>query len=176
MNTIQGNLITMFKNGDFDYIAHGCNTQGIMGAGIAAQIAKELPMAKYADLKYKKAMKDLFGDEHDKLMLGTLSSAEYQKGTVLNLYTQIQTGPDFRLLEGLYCALSKIVVAYKRESPLDPKKKIGFPKIGAGIGGGKWQDIESYISTLLTPDFEVTIVEYVDANAQAPVKGKLVAG
>ena len=39
-NEIEGNLITLAMNGEFDVISHGCNCFCQMGAGIAPQMAK----------------------------------------------------------------------------------------------------------------------------------------
>lgn len=158
---MDGDLIKLAKEGTFDLIAHGCNCKGLMGAGIAAQIAREFPMAKYADLKYKGSMKNQFGELHERAMLGSLSMYQHQKVIVLNLYTQIETGANFDLKMGLYPALCQIQTMFKRESKYHHKKTIGFPKIGAGIGGGSWEIINQYINSVLNEDFDITIVEYV---------------
>lgn len=158
MNNVQGDLITLALAGEFDVVAHGCNCKGLMGAGIAAQIAKTFPMAKFADLKYKGAMKDLFGVEmHERAMLGSVSMAVHQKVTIINAYTQIEPGANFELYGGLTASLHKI-------GHMFPGKKIGLPKIGAGIGGGDWNSIYKHIVHWLQDNYnmKVTIVEYVE--------------
>lgn len=168
MNNVQGDLLKMAKEGQFDLIAHGCNCKGIMGAGIALQVAKEFPMAKYADIKYRSTMKDLIGPKFEEAMLGTLSLAEHNKCIVLNLYTQIEPGASFDLKAGFHPCLKKVYQMYQRENPYNPKKRIGFPMIGAGIGGGDWRNISAYIENVLDSEFEVTIVEYVPEKKDAP--------
>lgn len=46
-NEIEGDLISLSLLGNFDVIAHGCNCQRIMGAGIALQMAKTFGCDKY---------------------------------------------------------------------------------------------------------------------------------
>ncbi len=50
MRTMTGDLIGLAKEGHFDVIAHGCNCQHVMGAGLAAQIRRHWPEAYAADL------------------------------------------------------------------------------------------------------------------------------
>jgi len=44
---IEGDLIVLAKEGKFDVIAHGCNCQCIMGAGLAPQMAKAFGADKF---------------------------------------------------------------------------------------------------------------------------------
>lgn len=159
MKTIKGNLITMALEGSFNVIVHGCNCENIMGAGIAEQIATKFPKAKKIDKEYKLAMSKVFGYNHPLHMLGNMSLCEIgdllspePMFIIANLYTQVIPGPYFRMQEGLVPALSKLNFIFRG-------KKIGFPMIGAGIGGGDWKSIEYMIKALMK-DCDVTIVEY----------------
>lgn len=43
MKTIEGDLLAMTENGDFDVLVYGCNCQHTMGRGIAKAIRARLP-------------------------------------------------------------------------------------------------------------------------------------
>ena len=45
---IQGNLITLALQGNFDVIAHGANCHSVMGAGLAPQMAETFGCDKFA--------------------------------------------------------------------------------------------------------------------------------
>lgn len=162
MKTIKGDLISMAFDGQFNIIAHGCNCQGMMGAGIALQIRQKIPGAAKADRDYKANMEKVFGYTHPFYMLGTMSKYIISPEEMLynnspqfmvaNLYTQVIGGPDFKLEEGLIPALTKLNLIWRG-------KRIGFPMIGAGIGGGDWNEILP-ILTKYMKDCDVTIVEY----------------
>ena len=66
-NTINGDLIEMSYNGEFDAIVHGANCRHRMGSGIARQIAEVYPDATQADIELT--------DFGDYLKLGTFSMA-----------------------------------------------------------------------------------------------------
>lgn len=125
---IKGNLL----ESDCDVIAHGCNCFNTMGAGIARQIARKWPQAKYADDT------TLYGS---KAKLGTYTKAYIAPSKpdkkplhILNLYTQYRYG---RGLHFDYNAYSKALAKLKAEFG-GKGLKIGIPKIGAGLAGGNW--------------------------------------
>ncbi len=147
MKIIQGDLISLAKDGTFDLIIHGCNCFHTMGAGIAKQIKKAFPGAYEADLKTK------FGDLNK---LGEYSFwKDEQTGlVVINAYTQFEPGPRFE-----YLALDAFLVNLMCDFDLN-KSKIGFPKLGAGIGGGDWNVIKNIFDKWLF-DYDYTLVEWV---------------
>lgn len=49
MKYIEGDLIKLAYDGEFDFIAHGCNCFNTMSAGIAKQIKEQIPEAFEAD-------------------------------------------------------------------------------------------------------------------------------
>ncbi len=51
MKVIQGDLIKLAQDKEFDVIIHGCNCQCEMSAGIARAIRNTFPEAYEADLK-----------------------------------------------------------------------------------------------------------------------------
>jgi len=82
------NLLDAFDDGEIDMMAHQCNCFCKMGSGIAPQIAKRFPEAKYVDDKTVK-----LGAK--KLGLWTCDMAKRTHptpGTIINLYGQFFPG------------------------------------------------------------------------------------
>lgn len=151
---VDGDLIKLAKNGEFNIIVHGCNTFATMGAGIAVDIKENFPSAFYAD-------KVFLTDKPNKFKLGRISYsrvrvADNKELIVVNAYTQYVPGPDFRL-PALVKALSEI---QKRFAKKGEKLKIAFPKIGCGIGGGDWDIVKDVIVQELSGHFEITFVYF----------------
>jgi len=147
IETRQGNLLRMFKQGHFDAIAHGCNCFHTMGAGIAGQIAKEFPAALTVDKQTK------FSD-YEKL--GTFSMISTEYGIIYNAYTQYRPGREDtnRLYKAIRWAFSNI-----DDMALGIDPVIGIPKIGAGIAGGDWTIIEKIINDV-TFGAQIVVVEW----------------
>jgi len=135
IKTIKGDLIKLFKEGEFTAIAHGANCFSTMGSGIAAQIKQHFPEAYKAD---KSCTQKPFSK------LGGYTSANTQWGEVINLYTQFEPGRNFEYT-ALQCALMDL--EFDREFgdtfTKGLKEPIGIPLIGAGIGGGNWDVIKN---------------------------------
>lgn len=133
MNTVKGDLVRMAKEGFFEIIVHGCNCFCNMGSGIAKLIALEFPEAKYADLQ------TAYGDIGK---LGTYQAVFIPKYgiTVINAYTQYRYGGGRRNAD--YEAIKRVFDRLKEEYP---DKRIGIPKIGAGLAGGDWEIIKGLI-------------------------------
>lgn len=151
MKTIKGNLIDSFLTGEFDVMIHGCNCFRAMASGIAGQLSKRIPEAKYAD--------DLYGNEGDHNKLSHYSSVPVRRidpndpmGIVINLYTQFKPGAD--LYE------EALLLGFKRLSmDIKPGIKIGIPEIGCGVAGGDWSIIGPKIAHIMR-EHDITLVEY----------------
>lgn len=148
---IVGNLITLAETGQFDVICHGCNTFHKMNSGIAPQIKNQWPEA------YQRDLETPYGDKNK---LGTIS---YTKNipslTVVNCYTQHNYGKDVKVYAD-YDAIEKSLTEVKT---LFKGKKIGLPKIGAGLARGDWNIIKNIIEkTFCDQDDDVTIVIFED--------------
>lgn len=146
MQYINGNLITLAQQGHFDFIVHGCNCFHSFGAGIARQIKQAYPKAYEADLITRKG---------DAGKLGTYSLARYPGVVIVNAYTQYRYGTtgiqaDYQAIERVFRTLAERI---------DDDRRIGIPKIGAGLAGGDWSQIEAIIDDCLQ-DFNVTCVVY----------------
>lgn len=135
----KGNLLDV----NTGIIVHGCNAQGVMGAGVA-KLLKE----KYPDC-FKNYVQDLdFGHG-----LGNVSwcwlycgDSHERNVCIASCITQEFYGrdPDTRYVS--YDAIDDCfytVFAEASECGWD----VHMPKIGAGLGGGDWKIIETIIET-----------------------------
>ena len=149
MKVVSGDLIQLAKNGEFDLIVHGCNCFCTMGAGIAKGIKAAFPAA------YKADRVTLRGD---RAKLGMCSAAEVERDVgpliVVNAYTQFDyrgSGPKVD-----YDAVRSCFRWIKQQHS---GKRIGLPKIGAGLAGGDWERIARIIEEELEGE-DVTLVEF----------------
>ena len=150
MNTIEGDLITLTLEGSFDVIIHGCNCFCTMGAGVAFSIQEEFPEAYAADLVTIKG---------DRNKLGDFSSATVIRDgheiTIINGYTQYHFHGDTVLVD--YDAIRLLFSQIKQQFS---GKRIGYPKIGAGLAGGDWNKISEIIQEELAGENH-TLVLYI---------------
>ena len=144
---VHGDLIKLALAGRFDVIVHGCNCRHTMGGGIARQIKNAFHEAEDADLATEYA---------DPKKLGTLSTATIVRDgrtfTVVNAYTQFEPGASAD-----YDAIRSCFQEIKRQFS---GKRIGYPRIGAGIGGGDWSVISAIIDQELAGE-DHTLVEFL---------------
>ena len=141
-----GDLVRDAEN--YDVIAHVCNCFCTMGAGIAPQIKAKFPEAYEADCKTAK------GDINK---LGTISYTENTKPIVVNLYGQYDyTGRRSGKMDLDYDALRKSLVLMQEKYK---GKMMAMPKIGAGLAGGDWKQIEGIIEDVMRGEY-VVIVEW----------------
>jgi O-acetyl-ADP-ribose deacetylase (regulator of RNase III) len=135
MNIIRGDLVKLALAGEFDVIIHGCNCQCAMGAGIAKAIKSTFPEAYDADLKTEKGARD---------KLGTISYAEVERDgrtiILVNGYTQFHWRGSGVLAD--YDAIRSVMREVKSKFS---GKRIGYPKIGAGLAKGDWGVISGII-------------------------------
>ena len=150
MHRLKGDLIQLALAGKFDVIIHGCNCFCTMGAGIAKQICENFPDAWQADFETESG---------DIKKLGNYSKATVQINgtplTIINGYTQYHYSganvlADYDAIEALF---SRIKIDF-------PKKRIGYPRIGAGLALGDWERIRSIIDRKLTGENH-TLIEYL---------------
>lgn len=143
---LYGDLIKFALAGRFDVIVHGCNCRHAMGGGIARQIKNVFPEAAKADLATEYGTRE---------KLGTLSAALVQRVgrefTVVNAYTQFEPGADAN-----YDAIRSCFREVKQRFA---GTRIGYPRIGAGIGGGDWAVISAILDEELAGENH-TLVEY----------------
>lgn len=108
-------------------IGHCANCFNVMGAGIARQIAIKFPGAWTADQKTAPG---------DRRKLGTFSK---WKGpvTIYNLYGQYGFGAGKQVD---YYMLQKALTLMRDD--LNADDIVGFPRLGTGLAGGSWEEIE----------------------------------
>lgn len=158
---IKGDLIQLAKEGKFDVIAHGCNCQNMMGAGIALSMRMNFNAHKF-DLERPLHRADI--NKLGQIDFNTVNrstgniiwdwdsfEALYEGLIVVNAYTQYHGGANLD-----YAALE---LCLRKMNQLFKGKHIGLPWIGCGIAGGDWARVRHMIRQELT-DCDVTIVEY----------------
>lgn len=143
IKTISKDLLQAFEEMQFDAIAHGCNCFHTMGAGVAGAIARRFPRALESDKLYTS-----YGDK-DKLGEYTLVITDF--GDIINGYTQFQLGkcPTDELYSNIRKLFTSLNIDYVGET-------IGIPRIGSGIAGGSWSEIEKIINET-TPDVNIIV-------------------
>jgi len=116
------------------YLIHGCNAKGFMGAGVAKLIRD----------KYPKAYKD-YKDSYDSygLTLGSVIPSKQPDGKIiLNAITQETLG--YGGIHVSYWAIANVMHQLNRWSD-EQMKEVAMPQIGAGLAGGDWNVIEAII-------------------------------
>lgn len=152
MITIHGNIFDHFMPGDV--MVHGCNAQGVMGSGIAAQVRELFPGAY-----------DVYHRVHQErgLRLGdVIYYVQEDQKIIANAITQDYFGADPRVRYASYDAIDD---AFKNIfdmcAKFDVKGKVLVPKIGAGLGNAHWGAIAEIIDHRARPyDIPVFYVEY----------------
>lgn len=150
MKIFQGDLLDLAEQGAFDVMVHGCNCFCTMGAGIARQIRARFPEAYKADLATTKG---------DGGKLGTISVAACRRGDhvliVVNAYTQFNWRGA-----GIKVDYQAVEQCMRLVAERYPDKRIGYPRIGAGLAGGDWTQIAEFIEEELY-GLDHTLVEYL---------------
>jgi len=154
MKVIKGDLLELAKHRQFDVIIHGCNCFNVMSKGIAKQIKTAFPEAYLADIKTIKGDRKKLGNYS--MATATIDIDDIETDLIIvNGYTQYHYGgrrknADYKAIRLLF---KKIKKDFRR-------KRIGFPKIGAGLAGGNWKIISKIIDKELEGE-DFTFVEYV---------------
>ena len=114
--------------------AHGCNCQGVMGAGIAVRFKKDYPemFNEYRRLCKSKPRQFNLGD--------AFLWKEQGKPFVFNLGTQESPGRH-----ATYQAVEKSLVSMISQAEVEGITSISIPRIGSGYGGLKWEKVREII-------------------------------
>jgi len=136
-----------------DVLAHVVNTQGVMGAGIAAQIRKKWPSVydhykKLLEVSTRKGSWCLGGSYNVPTGPGTDPSL-----IVCNLFAQdsIERGKRNLNYEALYTALEHC----KAEMKNLKLYSLAIPyKMGAGLAGGDWNIVLAMVMSIFENDPE----------------------
>jgi O-acetyl-ADP-ribose deacetylase (regulator of RNase III) len=153
---IEGDLITMALEGNFDVIAQGVNCFCTQKKGLAVEFVKNFRTDQY----------EMEQPQH-KGDINKLGTIEYDyrfqnKGKeliVVNCYTQYSYAKKGEIGD-LFLDYDALKLCVKKMNHIFKGKKIGLPKIGAGLAGGDWALIQLIIETYLK-DCEVTVVNFI---------------
>lgn len=129
-----GNMLQMEQG----ILVHGCNAQGVMGSGIAAQIR----------FRYPEVFEDYSHDFNTKgLKLGEVIFTEIDPAQgfyIASAITQQFYGKDgkkYVSYKGVHDAFKEIA-----KEAEDRGLSVHYPQIGAGLAGGDWATIQTIIN------------------------------
>ncbi len=143
MREVTGSLLSIASAGEA--IGHGCNCEGVMG-GLAGHVESHWP-AMAAD--YRAACK-----AGTFRLGGVLPWLDESSGVwIYNLATQQQAGADARL-----DAIDASVRAAIEHARAHEVPRIYLPRIGAGIGGLEWEDVQATLDAIATATTDVDLV------------------
>jgi O-acetyl-ADP-ribose deacetylase (regulator of RNase III) len=131
-----------------DFIAHGCNSHGVMGRGVAKQVKAYFPEAFFIYEKYCKEQIQMFRRTE---ILGNVVAVKCldvrnldNEKYILNCITQLDYGPsDYQYVS--YDAMDSCMEEINVILGSHDAVAVSMPKIGAGLGGGQWPAIEEII-------------------------------
>lgn len=139
MEIIKGDVFDSFLYPS-SMVVHGCNAKGVMGSGVARVVRNNFPAAYYEYVRHH--------EEHG-LKLGEVINVEVlPRRFIANAITQESFGSDGRR----YVSYHAIRVAFGiiRKFAIDNNiETINYPLIGAGLGGGNWDEIAPIINEQL---------------------------
>lgn len=130
-------------------IVHGCNCQGVMGAGIALEIKNRFPEAfhEYERVHRSRGLK-----------LGEICFAEVSPNKfIINANTQegySRVGRQVSYDAIADCFTEVVKFAKTIEKHRGQKLEVIFPMIGAGLGGGDWKVISAIIDAVVPDDLQ----------------------
>lgn len=171
MTTIQsktGNLLE-----ETGILVHGCNCQGVMGAGIADGIRKLWPdvYAAYVAQHRKSGLAlgtcVVVASTHDRdepwaAQLGDIAwTPQLPKGVVVvNAMTQEFFGRDPSKVYVDYPAVEACFKDTVRHLAEVTGMPVSFPLLGCGLANGKWEEVSSRIEKALPTSVSKTLVIY----------------
>ena len=148
---IKGDLFSV-KEG---YIIHGCNAQGVMGAGVALIVKMVYPEAFDA---YRACLNKKRELGKDPLGSTTICPIDDTNLVIVNAVTQEYYGAGKRHTD--YDAVRACLVEFTERTEKyhklfkDVPRVLNFPLIGCGLGGGEWEVIEQIIEEEIDDSFE----------------------
>jgi len=170
---IDGDLITLAKEGIFDVIVQGNNCFCTQGAGLAPQFVKAFNTDKFKmeAPEYRGDINKLGTIDFEVRMVSPdgiartlieglkIGNLEDNALIVVNAYTQYHYGANHKDGVKKPVDYQAITLVMRKINHVFKGKHIGLPKIGAGLAGGSWRIIKEIIKKELT-DVDVTVVNY----------------
>ncbi len=145
INIINGNILNCKE----DIIVHQVNTQGLMGGGLARQLADRYSVLEYLYSQYCKK----YNNEYEKLK-GKNYIIHIENKYICSIFTQKDNlDVDYDMM---YVALTKV-----KEFAITNKLSISIPyNIGCGIGNGNWDKVYKIIEKVFN-NYDVTLYKYL---------------
>jgi O-acetyl-ADP-ribose deacetylase (regulator of RNase III) len=138
-NTLHGNILSV-TNG---IIVQGCNAQGVMGSGIAAQLRMLYPKI------FNHYLAHLKRHSSPEWAMGTVDLVPISETLIIaNAITQLDFGRDPNKVYVSYDAIQKAFESIAAAAAWNGTH-VHYPQIGAGLGNGDWTIISSIIDTEL---------------------------
>lgn len=133
---------------DIKTIVHGCNAQGVMGSGVAKIIHEKYPKAynRYRS-EYERRGNLVLGDIIAVPVGDRINDFDNYR-VIINAITQNFYGRDGSRFVS-YDAVAECMAKIDRMYSVYGISEVAMPKIGAGLGGGDWNVIESIIESEL---------------------------
>lgn len=171
---IDGNLISLALQGNFDVIAHGVNCMCVQGEGLAPQMVAafgtdKFPMEnpslkgeiwKLGNIEYETLYQEK--EEYGNRWVKYPDENVFINGKfihVVNAYTQYNYGRNHSDGDSKPVDYEAITLCMRKINHIFKGKHIGLPRIGCGLAGGDWEIVKGIIQTELK-DCHVTIVNY----------------
>lgn len=143
-------MITQYIKADIlatecKHIAHGVNCQDKMGSGVAKVLYTRYPRVKssYHEFCFNTPLE---------IRLGEVQSAIHGDIVIYNCFTQFNYGYDGQK----YVSYEAVRECFKALNLHLKGETLAIPKIGAGLAGGDWSEIEAIINEE-TPDLRVHV-------------------
>lgn len=150
----EGCLIDALASGEVQAIGHQANCFHTMNSGVAKAIRQAYPGAYDADVE--QTVKGDLGKMGNFSIYQVRDGEGNPGGLIYNLYGQYNYGYDSKGYTN-YEALESAMWGMRNDLLTGNNlRRIGFPKIGSGLGGGDWRTIEEIISVVFD-GFEVTV-------------------
>ena len=133
---VNDDIFNAFGHG-CDAICHQVNCQGVMGAGLAKEIAMRWP-------EVKRDYKELCMEEEPSKLLGTYLDTPVEGGHIISIFGQNYYGRDNQC----YTDYHALTWGFHRLDLAYWNRKIAIPYgIGCGLGGGDWSIVLQIIET-----------------------------
>ena len=117
----------LFHHAGLEALAHGCNCTGAMGKGIALEFRSRFPVMYQ---EYRRRCRD------GAFQLGDVFTWDQASPIVFNLGTQRSWRTNAEL-PAIRCAVARMVLEAEKYGI----STVGLPRIGAGLGGLRWNDV-----------------------------------
>lgn len=140
-----GCLIAALDCGEVSAIGHQSNCFNTMKSGVAKAIVERWPAVAEADQATNKGDPDKLGS----LSFTPVFCNDSEIRPVFNLYGQYNYGREEGVVYTDLKALGNALSTMKIFLDTMEIKSVGLPKLGAGLGGARWEDVESAIVTEL---------------------------